>query len=127
MPGSDTGSLAEGISIVCPACHQPVQPEFYFCPNCGKLLREKPLSTSLETKAWIYALSIIMPFLAFLAISYWPGVKYLRSSDEEVRQIGIIATVLMVLSTILMVWLTIVWVQSAVQSSLNSIGNLGGY
>ncbi len=112
---------------ICPACHQPVQPEFYFCPNCGRALKEKPLSTTAATQAWIYALSIVMPWIAFLALHYWPGVKYIRSDDENAKQIGIIASVLMGISTIAMMWLLIVWTQQLVQSSLNNIGNLGGF
>lgn len=112
---------------VCPVCHQAVQPEFYFCPNCGKSLHEKPLSTSWGTQAWIYALSVVMPWLAFLVLSYWPGIKYMRSDNEGAKQIGVIATVLMAISTIVMMWLLIVWTQAYVQYSVNSIGNLGGF
>ncbi len=111
---------------VCPVCHQPVQLTWYFCPNCGKALKERPLSTTYGTQAWIYALSILMPWIAFLALGYWPGVKYLRSENEEAKQVGIIACVLMGISTIIMVWLLVVWTQQLVQSSLNGIGNLGG-
>jgi hypothetical protein len=114
-------------SLVCPQCHLPVQPEFYFCPNCGKALKEKPLSTSTGTQVWIYALSIIMPLIAFLAISYWPGIKYFRSSDEQAKQIGMIAIALMTISTIITFWLAIVWIQQTIQSSVSSIGNLGGF
>ena len=99
---------------------------WYFCPNCGKGLRGKPLSTSTGTQAWIYALSVLMPWIAFLAVSYWPGVKYIRSDSEEAKQIGIIASVLMAISTIVMLWLLITWTQQLVQSSLNNVGNLGG-
>ena len=109
---------------VCPVCHQPVRPEFYFCPNCGKSLTEKPLSTSWGTQAWIYALSIAMPWLAFLVLSYWPGIKYMKSDNEYTKQIGIIATVLMAISTIVTFWSLIVWTEAYVQSSVNSIGNL---
>ena len=112
-------------SLLCPVCHQSVQPEFYFCPNCGKKIKEKPLSVSGATQAWIYALSIVMPAIAFLAISYWPGVRYLKSDDENAKRIGIIATVLMIVSTVVLYWLTIVWTQQLIQSSMNAI-NLGG-
>ncbi len=113
--------------LVCPQCHQPVAPEFYFCPNCGKSLSEKPLSTSPGTQAWIYIFSIIMPMIAFLGISHWPGIKYLKSDDENAKQIGIIAIVLMAISTIVTFWLAIVWIQQTVQSSVNNIGNIGGF
>ncbi len=110
----------------CPVCHAPVQSEFYFCPNCGKNLREEPLSTSAGTQAWIYALSIILPMIVYLGITRWPGVKYIRSNDPQAKQIGMIAVTLLIASTIITFWLAIVWIQSAIQASVNSIGNLGG-
>lgn len=51
----------------------------------------------------------------------------MRSGDESAKQIGIIATVLMALSTIFMLWALVTWTQELVQSSLNSVGNLGGF
>ena len=110
---------------LCPVCHQPVPRDAYFCPNCGKELRPKPLSTSLGTQAWIYAFSLILPMIAYLAIGYWPGFRYLRSSDPREKQVGIIATVLLVLSTIITFWYVIAWMQAYVQQSVNDIGNLG--
>ena len=112
-------------ALICSQCHQPLWPEFYFCPNCGTAAKEKPLSTSVGTQAWIYALSIVMPIICYLALSYWPGVKYVRSADERAKQIGIIAIALMTISTIVTFWLAIVWTQQYVQSSVNSI-NLSG-
>lgn len=115
-------------SQTCPQCHLPVPPAAYFCPNCGKALREKPPSVSIGTQIWIYFLSIILPSLAYLAMGYWPGIRYARSSDPKARQIGIIAIVLLAASTVLTFWLAIVWMQSYVQAQLNSINltNLGG-
>lgn len=114
-------------SAICPVCHLPVQSEAYFCPNCGAKLREKPLSVSVATQAWIYALSIVMPMIAFLALHYWPGIKYVRSDDARAKQIGLIAIALIALSTIITYWLSIVWLQGFIQSSVNNVGNLGGY
>ena len=122
----DSSPTAPAALAVCPVCHQPVQPTWYFCANCGKALTEKPLSTSTGTQAWIYALSIAMPWIAFLGLSYWPGIRYIKSQDENAKQIGIIAAVLMGLSTIIMMWILIVWTENYVQSSVNSI-NLGNF
>lgn len=118
-------SLLSGMGSVCPQCHLPVAPDAYFCPNCGKELRSKPLSTSFLMQAWIYAFSIVLPMLAFLALSYWPAIKYLRSPDEKAKQIGIVAMILMILSTIITFWLTIVWLQNYIQQSVNAVGNIG--
>jgi membrane protease subunit (stomatin/prohibitin family) len=103
-------------TAVCPQCHQSVLPTYYFCPNCGKNLKEPSLSTSISTQTGIYLLSIIMPAIAFLAIKYWPGMKYLRSPDWEKKQIGIVAIILMAVSTIVLVWWGIVWTEGYIQS-----------
>ena len=105
------------LAAVCPMCHTPVLPTYYFCPNCGtKLVGAKPLSTSVWTQAWIYVFSIIMPAIAFLAIKYWPGMDYLRSPDWERKQIGIVAIILMAASTVFLLWWSVVWLQGYVQS-----------
>jgi len=108
----------------CPVCHQPVLPTYFFCPNCGKNLKEPPLSTSVATQIGIYLFSIILPAIAFLAIRYWPGVKYLRSPDWSRKQIGIIAVILMAASTIILVWWGIVWFEGFAQSATG--GLIGG-
>ncbi len=114
---------------LCPACHEPVLPTYYFCPNCGKNLREPPLSTSVSAQIGIYLLSIIMPAILFLAITHWSGVKYLKSQDPRARQIGIVAIILMTASTIALVWWGIVWYQQFMQSVAGGLfggtGNLG--
>lgn len=119
--------VAAPFIALCPQCHFPVKPEYYYCPNCGKSLRIAPLSTSLMTQLWIYAFSIILPIICFVAVSYWPGITYLRSEDDNAKQIGVIACVLMAISTIVTFWLAIVWIQQAVNSAENSVGNLGGF
>lgn len=116
--------------MICPVCHEPILPTYYFCPNCGaKLAGAKPLSTSLLTQLWIYLFSIILPAIAFLAIGYWPGIKYLQSPDWNRKQVGIVALILMLASTALLTWWGIVWFEGFVQSStgglMGGMGNLG--
>ncbi len=100
----------------CPACRQPVNPDFYFCPNCGKKLRSKPLSTSIWTQAWIYFVSVLLPPLGL-----WPAVKYVRSDDKKARTIGIVAILLTVIGIIIAVWYTIGFINQLNQS-INSLG-----
>jgi Double zinc ribbon len=112
--------------MLCPQCHQPVTPADYFCPNCGKKLSEPPLSTSIGTQAWIYIFSAVLPIICYLAISYWPAIKYFKSADPQAKQIGMIAIAILTISSIITFWLGIVWIQQTIQSSINSVGNLGG-
>jgi len=110
--------------MICSQCHQPVQPEFYYCPNCGKKLTEPPLSTGVAAQAWLYAFSIILPIICFLAVSYWQGIRYARSPDPKAQQIGWIAIALLALSTIVTFWLAAVWINSALQSATSDLGGL---
>lgn len=111
--------------LICPRCHFPVKPEYYFCPNCGAKLSEPPMSTGVVDQLLLYAFSIILPWIAYLAITKWQGIKYLRSPDTRAKQIGLIALILLVASSVIAVWLTTVWIQGYIQQSLNDVNNLG--
>ncbi len=111
--------------MLCPQCHQPVTATEYFCPNCGKKLNEPPLSTSAGAQAGLYIFSIILPMICFLAVTRWRGIKYARSDDPKTRQIGLIAIALLAVSTFVTFWLAAIWINQTIQSSVNSVGNLG--
>lgn len=113
------------ISGVCLVCHQPILPQYYFCPNCGTRVdgKESPLDTTVGAQVKIYLLSIIQPMVLFLFYTKWHGIKYFKSTDPKAHRIGQIAWALMVISIIVTVWLSYasyVWMTQAIQSSLNS-------
>jgi len=112
-------------SQICPRCHLPTRPEYYYCPNCGAKLTEPPLGTGLVDQLLLYAFSIILPWIAYLAITKWQGIKYLRAPDSRAKQIGLIALVLLIVSSVIALWLTTMWIQGYIQSSLNDVNNLG--
>lgn len=111
-------------ALLCPRCHLPVKPEYYFCPNCGAKLSEPPLGTGVLDQCLLYAFSIILPWIAYLAITKWQGIKYLRSPDTRAKQVGLIALILLIASSIVAVWLTTVWIQGYIQQSLNDVNNI---
>lgn len=113
-------------TAICPQCHQPVLPTYYFCPNCGKKLTEVPLSTSVMSQFLLYGFSIVLPIICYLAIGYWQGIKYMQSADPKAKQIGIIALVLLLISSAITFWIGMVWIQNQVQSAISSVGNIGG-
>ncbi len=116
------------ISGICSVCHQPVFSKYYFCPNCGNKLNTSPLSKTIQTQIWIYALSIILPMFCFLFIRKWPGMKYIKSEDPEIKQIGYIAWALLIISTVITIYLAFVWTQNIIQSSVDSINtDLGAF
>jgi len=116
-----TSTPSEPAPAVCPVCHLPLLPSYYFCPNCGFKLSTPPLSVTPATQAWIYALSIILPIILYLGISHWPANRYLKSNDPKTKLIGQIAWGLMIASTIFTLWLAYVWTEDAIQSSIASI------
>jgi hypothetical protein len=108
---------------ICPRCHFSVKPEYYFCPNCGAKLTEAPLGTGVVDQLLLYAFSIILPWILYLAITKWQGIKYLRAPDKNAKQIGFIALILLVVSSIVAFWIMDVWVQNFLQSFSQSQTN----
>ena len=78
-----------------------VKPTDYFCFNCGKNLKPKPLSTSLGKQILIYLESIFLPPMGFL----W-GIRYLRQKGSASKAIGIISIILTVVFLVLLIKFT---------------------
>lgn len=104
---------------ICPHCSAPVPQGSYFCPNCGKQLQEKPLSTSAMKQIGVYALSLLLPPLGL-----WPGIKYLRQQDDKAKMVGWVAIILTILSTVVSLILY-VQLMHVISQTLNS--QLGVY
>ena len=108
--------------LLCPQCHQPVTPTEYYCPNCGKKLGEPPLSTSFGAQLWLYAFSVILPFIGWLAITKWEGIKYARSDDPKAQQIGWIAIALLAICSIYVTWQLIDLGREFIQAETSTAG-----
>ncbi len=107
----------------CPHCQSNISSTDFFCPVCGKKLKEKPLSTSTTKQILIYLLSILLPPLGI-----WPAIKYLRQSDEKSKKIGIAAIILTVISLVITIWLTMGFIktfQKQLGTQLNQYQDLG--
>jgi len=101
---------------LCPTCHLELLPEFYFCPNCGRSVRPKPLATSISKQISIYLISFFLPPFGLV-----PAIKYLQQKDGKI--IGIIAIVLTVLSIVIATYFTVAVIHSYSQlltSQLNT-------
>jgi len=88
------------IQIPCPVCSSLVDTTAFFCPICGKNLKEKPLSTGIGTQIGLYAVSVLLPPL-FIGRT----IKYLKSAEPKAKQIGVISlilTIVVLLTTILL-------------------------
>jgi len=85
--------------INCRYCGANILRDDYFCPSCGKKLKDKPLSTGIWKQIYVYLLSFLLPPLGL-----WPAVKYLRQPDEKSRMIGFVAIVVTIISIAITVW-----------------------
>lgn len=101
--------------VVCPVCSYQIQPEWFFCPKCGKMIREAPIVISISKQILIYLVSF---FLAPFGLGW--GFKYIKSKDLKVRMVGIIAIVLTILSIVLM----IVWFKSFMDQYAQTLNSL---
>lgn len=98
----------------CPKCQSPIAEANYFCPNCGHKIKEPPVSVTITKQIGIYLLSILLPPLGL-----WPGIKYLRQSDQKAQIIGAVAIILTIFSIIISVWLYLLTINS-ISATLNS-------
>lgn len=78
---------------VCPKCYLHVLTVFYFCPNCGRSLRSKPMSISVGKQIGLYALSFLLPPLGL-----WPGIKYVLQDNPKAKMVGFVAILLTLIS-----------------------------
>ena len=95
------------LQIICPYCKGNATSLDFFCPNCGKKLKEKPQSTTLTKQLLIYLLSALLPPLGI-----FPAIKYLRQPDEKSKKIGLTAIILTVISIVITIWLTLGFLNS---------------
>ena len=102
------------LQTTCVYCKGNISLSDYFCPNCGKKLKEKPLSTTFLKQLLIYFVSFFLPPLGI-----WPAIKYLRQSDEKSKKIGLAALFLTIISIVITSWLTI----SLISSFNKKLGN----
>jgi hypothetical protein len=69
----------------CIYCKGNISLSDYFCPHCGKKVKEKLLPTTLIRQILVYLLSVFLPPLGI-----WPAIKYLRQGDKKSITIGFI-------------------------------------
>jgi hypothetical protein len=87
-------------NLNCHGCKQPVVAQDYFCPNCGKKLKDRPQSTTVLRQIAIYFISFFLP-----PVGLWPAVTYLRQKDNKSKMIGFAAIILTVISSAISIWL----------------------
>jgi hypothetical protein len=111
------------LQILCPFCSTPLDAAAFFCPVCGKNVREKPLSTGIGVQIGLYAVSILLPPLSLI----WT-IKYLKSKDPKAKQIGMISLGLTIATLVAVFWLSLTFVKNITQGvnqQLNQYQDIG--
>jgi len=107
----------------CPSCKTETSSNSYFCPNCGKKLQNKPLSTSIRKQIIVYLISLLLPPLGFFY-----GYRYLKQKNNQATGIGIFAIILTTISLFYSIWFFINFITSFNQTlnqQLQMYKNLG--
>jgi hypothetical protein len=102
--------------ITCPHCKGNISLADYFCPHCGKKLKEELQPTTLLKQLTIYLVSFFLP-----PLGVWPAIKYLRQGDKKSKKIGLIALFLTIISIVITIWLTINFINSFNQQLNNQL------
>lgn len=106
----------------CPICHVQVRPTDYFCYNCGRNLRTRPLLQSPEKVIILIVTTLLLPPFGIVL-----GIRYLREPDTGSKIAGILA---ILVTVILLSVLTIYTIDlmNTVNDQVNSqLQNLQGY
>jgi hypothetical protein len=106
--------------ISCPKCRQPITLIDYFCPNCGKKIRSRPLSTSFFSLLFLLLKTLLLPPFGLI----W-GYRYLRQSDTTSKLVGLVVIVVTIIETVWLVEVTITTfntVQQQINQQINSYG-----
>jgi hypothetical protein len=106
----------------CPFCGVQIDAKDYYCPNCGKKVREKPLSTSFGRQLVVYAVSLFLPPFGLVWIP-----RYWKMSGVG-KKIALAIIILTVISLAVSVWVAVDFVHAfdtALQKELNTYPSLG--
>jgi len=84
--------------LTCPKCKTVTASSSFFCPNCGKQLRKKPIPTTIGKQIYIYAISILLPPLGL-----WWAFPLIFQKDTKSKIVGVVTFILTVISFVVMV------------------------
>jgi len=89
-------------ATTCKYCHKPIWDSYFFCPSCGKKLKEPPFVFS-----WLKTIGVILESLLLPPLGIFPAIKYLRIKNNTARLIGLTAvSITIIMTAILIILLT---------------------
>lgn len=100
--------------IPCKYCSSLNLPTAFFCSNCGKAIKNKPLEISIGKQIMLYLIAFFLCPLGLI-----PGIKYLLKPDSKSKQVGAILVFLSVVSLLINILLYVQFLKT-LQTTLNS-------
>lgn len=98
-------------ATTCRYCKKPAWDSYFFCPNCGKKLKEPPFVFS-----WLKTIGVILESLLLPPLGIFPGVKYLRIKNNTARIVGLIAIIITIIMTLVLIILLRTYLNSVSQT-----------
>ncbi len=74
---------------ICVHCAHRVAPDFHFCPGCGHILTQQPLSTSIGKMIFIFLISF-----CFAPMGLRWVIPYLHQKSPKAKFIGTMALIM---------------------------------
>ena len=111
----------------CKKCKAPIAENFYFCPTCGKKIKEPPYKFSWNKTIVILLESILLPPFGII-----PGIRYLLKNDNRAILVGLSAIILTILSAVITLIYTINYINKTastynyMDATQNAINNPSG-
>ena len=99
------------MNTFCRYCQKEIPEDSYFCPVCGKKLREKEEKISLIKEIFIYIICFI-----FVPFGMHWFFKYVRSADGTKKRVAFMSLVI-----------TLIAVATTVSVTYNYIQSIKGY
>ena len=104
-----------GVVVICKYCSLPISREDFFCPHCGKKLKDKPVSLGILSLSWLFILSTLVP-----PFGIGLTIRYIRAEDERARIIGWVSLGITVFALVTTVWISI-GLMNTINQQMNSV------
>lgn len=105
--------------VLCTQCHIEVRPNDYFCFNCGKNLKPKPLPTDAVNQLLYYVGSILLPPMGII----W-GIRYMKEKSQTAKIVGVVCIIITVVVILVAVQATVQLMNTLTQQMNTGAANM---
>ena len=82
--------------LLCPNCKNQVDKVAFYCPTCGKKVKEKPAGMGVWNILGLFTLSALLP-----PLNIGLSIKYIKDPNQKAKIVGWISIGIMILVLIL--------------------------